>query len=186
MSMIHRFLKSKKGVTLLEGLIALMLLALVASASFAVLLSASRKSGGPDIREEMALAVERATKLLQAHVFAATPSDYNDYQNGLCGGEASSTLSTGTHNINCMLPPICDRNNGSSFSYTVSTVALKERTDDIGQENFSSYEVRDNDRLDGIQTTDDNVWGISSGLANSFEKPTYKVQFDITCNGFTL
>ena len=49
---MKKILKSKKGVTILEGLIALALLALVATGTFAVLLSSSRKSSQPDIRED--------------------------------------------------------------------------------------------------------------------------------------
>lgn len=56
---------NKKGVTLLEGLIALALLAMVAVGTFSVLLSSSRKSSGPDKYEEMLLAVERVHHGLQ-------------------------------------------------------------------------------------------------------------------------
>ena len=56
---------NKKGVTLLEGLIALALLAMVAVGTFSVLLSSSRKSSGPDKAEEMLLAIERAHHGLQ-------------------------------------------------------------------------------------------------------------------------
>ena len=51
--MINFFIKNKKGVTILEGLIALGLLAAVSVGIFGVLLSLSRKSYEPDIREEM-------------------------------------------------------------------------------------------------------------------------------------
>lgn len=54
-------LKNKKGVTLLEGLIALALLAIVATGTFSVLLSASRKTSSPDMREELVFAVEKPT-----------------------------------------------------------------------------------------------------------------------------
>ena len=57
---MKRILSKKTGVTILEGLIALGLLALVAAGTFGVLLSVSRKAGSPDIRESMILAVERA------------------------------------------------------------------------------------------------------------------------------
>ena len=50
---MKKLLKSKKGVTILEGLIALLLLAMISVGTFGVLLSTSRKSAQPDIREEM-------------------------------------------------------------------------------------------------------------------------------------
>ncbi len=58
-------LHDQKGVTVLEGLIALLLLAVISIGTFGVLLSASRKTTEPDIREEMILAVERANQALR-------------------------------------------------------------------------------------------------------------------------
>lgn len=117
--MMNRLLKNKKGVTILEGLIALGLLALVAGGTFGVLLSVSRKASRPDIREEMILAVERANEQLQVYVLAgAIPSHFQ----GLCGGE-SSPLSSGTHPIKCELPAICDQDK-SSFSYQVTSSSI--------------------------------------------------------------
>ena len=52
-------LQNRKGVTLLEGLIALALLAMIVVGTFGVLLSSSRKTTAPDKREEMVLAAER-------------------------------------------------------------------------------------------------------------------------------
>jgi len=122
MFMMNRLLKNKKGVTILEGLIALGLLAMVAGGTFGVLLSVSRKASRPDIREEMILAVERANEQLQVYVStAATPSHF---QNGLCGGD-SSPLAEGSHDIKCKLPAICDRAPlSSSFTYTVSNSSM--------------------------------------------------------------
>ena len=121
---LKHFLTKKTGVTVLEGLIALGLLALVAGGTFGVLLSISRKAGTPDIREEMALAVERANELLPMYAPLLQGSNMSDakianaYKNGLCG-EDDSPLSLGEHAIKCLLPPICDEQN-SSFVYTVA------------------------------------------------------------------
>lgn len=125
---MKRFLKhlltKKTGVTVLEGLIALGLLALVAGGTFGVLLSVSRKTGTPDIREEMSLAVERANELLPMYAPLLQGSNMSDakiadaYKEGLCG-EDVSPLSPGEHAIECLLPPICDEQN-SSFVYTVA------------------------------------------------------------------
>ena len=48
-----------------------------------------------------------------------------DLANGLCGGDLSP-MSTGEHNVACMLPPLCDKNN-SSFTYTVTQVDHREQ-----------------------------------------------------------
>ena len=170
---LKRVLTKKKGVTILEGLIALGLLALVAAGTFGVLLSVARKSGAPDIREEMVLAVERANDQLQMYPsgMVSGMSDnklYEQYANGMCGGSLipsdvrvsdSTPLSLGTHNIKCMLPPLCDYST-SRFTYTV--VESSFTTHSYGAANM---------------VTD---------YASAFPTKGRQVTFDITCNGFTL
>ncbi len=164
---MKRILSKKTGVTILEGLIAMGLLALVAAGTFGVLLSVSRKAGSPDIRESMALAVERAYDQLQMY----TP-ELNDLSNsnvpdtlafGLCGGD-SDPLGSGTHNIDCMLPPLCDKTN-SSFSYT--TGATKNTMSLPFVTNYGSG-------------------GTVSGWGGNTSATVRSVEFTITCNGFTL
>ena len=179
---MKRILKSKKGLSLLEGLLALMLLALVATGAFSVLLSTSRKSSEPDIREEMALAVERAQQMLQVYVFpnalypdsSAMYSDFGSYtyniSRGLCENETTdfATLGVGSHNIECLLPPICDRSN-SSFIYDVSTgssAALRPRS-------FDQAKVKKAD-------------GTDSPVTNTVSSDEINVSFSIKCNGYTL
>lgn len=155
--MMNRLLKNKKGVTILEGLIALGLLALVAGGTFGVLLSVSRKSSQPDIREEMLLAVERANEQLQMYTNGDTTNLPPEYQNGLCcNGDV--TLATGTHLIDCMLPAICDPDSlKSHFSYTVASRTIT---------------------ADGFP--EDTTY-------RAAELPdTKEITFNITCNGFTL
>jgi len=158
---MKKIIGNKKGVTLLEGLIALLLLAMVATSTFAVLLSSSRKSEGPDIREEMALAVDRASNLLQTYIYANNSTfdstTMTQIQNGLCPSNPDlSPLSAGTHAINCLLPPICDAsNNNSSFSYTVGPKAFSDLS--YGQ-----------------------------GKDTSVAKSGFTVTFNIQCNGYSL
>ncbi len=169
---MRKILKSKKGVSLLEGLIALLLLAIVATGTFGVLLSTSRKSSAPDIREEMALAVEKAQQMLQVYVypFDASQAEIHDdigsiysgnFLGGLCGEEDESRLQTpldnGRHDIDCLLPPMCDPNN-SEFYYTVA------RTTNTG----FRKNMRDNDAAD--TSSADEI----------------KVTFSISCNGYNL
>ncbi len=165
---MKRILSKKTGVTILEGLIALGLLALVAAGTFGVLLSVSRKAGSPDIRESMILAVERANEQLQMYTPSLTglanSSVPSELQNGLCGGD-SSPLSTGTtHYINCMLPPLCDKNK-SSFSYTTGT----EKT-----------------TMTIPFSTQYGANGLVSGWGGSSTATVRSIKFNITCNGFTL
>lgn len=173
MQFLKRVLTKKKGVTILEGLIALGLLALVAAGTFGVLLSVARKSGAPDIREEMVLAVERANDQLQMYssgiVSGMTNSKlYEQYAKGMCGGSLipaevkvsdSSPMELGSHNIKCMLPPLCDYSN-STFTYTVREASFT--THNYGASNM---------------VTD---------YASAFPTKGRQVTFNITCNGFTL
>ena len=115
-----KLLQSQAGVTVLEGVIALGLLAVVTAGAFGVLASASRKSSQPDMREEMTLAVEKVKDWLQS----------TDSSSGkLCDTDetAGGPLALGEHNVKCMLPLICDQNSDSSnFVYNVSSQNIQD------------------------------------------------------------
>lgn len=162
--MKHIF-KNKLGITLLEGLIALGLLSLAATATFGVLLSVSRKSSRSDIREEMLWAVERAHERLQMYngLSDTEVQSMPSAQQGLCGVESPyrHPLDTGApHTITCMLPPLCDLQRDSSFAYTVT--------------------------LEDMQRVQHSLF---NGDVNEVSGPLFqrkRISFDIRCNGFTL
>lgn len=166
-TMIKHLLKNKKGVTLLEGLIALMLLALVATGTFAVLLSASRKTNAPDLREEMVLAIDKATEELQMRMlsYGKTNSTLDtELQNGLCAGDNTDPFAAGAHYINCLLPPMCNPSNGSSFVYTITSQA----------------------NIAGVWMGTSYAHGYVDGAASQYYPESKKISFEISCNGFTL
>ncbi len=174
---MKQLLKNKAGVTVLEGVIALGLLALVTAGAFGVLLSASRQSSVPDIREEMSYAVEKAGDLLKVYInaqqndfaYAHLPGSLpcglcGKMNNGACTESAGDTIhpvdrtplaSGTTHHIGCLLPPICDRSN-SEFFYTIANSTMHE-----------------NKLADASTETDIDLNG-------------YKVDFSIKCNGYEL
>lgn len=155
---MKHILKNKKGVTLLEGLIALGLLALVTAGSFGVLLSISRQASQPDIREEMALAVEKAHQQLQRYTYEGTDTSIPaGIRFGLCGESSGDPFSSGSHDIECLLPAICDPAN-SSFTYNVTNSGMNIT--------LPANSISGN----FVYNDDDSV----------------KVQFKIKCNGFTL
>ena len=166
--MLKRILTNETGVTILEGLIALGLLALVAGGSFAVLLSVSRQSSQPDIREEMSYAVEKANDELQ--LFTSLPETIPDeYPKGLCGNdnkplERYSSSNPVRHNIACRLPPLCDKNHDSYFQYTV----------------YDNQAVDLNQRIPAT-LRDGAVVG-----AGENSVPVVKIKFEIACNGYKL
>ena len=166
---MKKILLARTGVTLLEGLIALGLLALVAAGTFGVLLSVSHKSTMPDLREEMALAVEQANDLLQIYADRTEDRDASIAENsgiprGLCGGDATP-FSVGEHHINCLLPAICDKDS-SSFSYTVSDMPLNIQSGETW-----AYYAHGHNYEEGL---------------NLNALPQSQITFTITCNGFTL
>lgn len=151
---MKRIFQNKIGITLLEGIIALGLLSLAATATFGVLLSVSRKSSRSDLTEEMLWAVERAhEELLKYNGLLPIPAD----QQGLCGGDMDP-LGDGVHTIGCLLPAICDRQRDSSFSYQVTSENMEEVL-------WTTYDAT---------------------LADSNLIKRKRIDFEITCNGFTL
>ena len=201
--MIKSILKGKKGITLLEGLIALALLAIVATGTFAVLLSASRKTSAPDLREELVFAVEKAHEQLQSYVYNTdftlqTKDDKGQYyvpeafRDGLCGrarfnaNTDTNPLGNGTHNIACLLPPVCDRNVANDCNdSTGAKSCFVYRINQASAGRWSS--VLPEEGRDKILNSD---WTTSEGV---YDKDTPKnasagktVTFEIRCNGYTL
>ena len=188
---MRELLKGKSGVTILEGVIALGLLALVTAGAFGVLLSASRQSSLPDMREEMLYAVEKASEKLQVYVEAAQTGETGrsylpeELKCGLCGhvnasGGCQSDISygfvtdttplgAGTHTITCMLPPSCDKNNGSTFSYTVSSIS-----------EVASRLVSEDVEGTGTWTHGED-YDMASPVFNG-----RRITFTIRCNGYEL
>ena len=166
---MKKILCKKTGVTVLEGLIALGLLALVAAGTFGVLLSVSRKASNPDIREAMILAVERAHEQLQMYTptMASLSNDSlpTELENGLCGNDSSPLSISTKHYINCMLPPICDRNNNSEFYYQTGIQKVNMQIPFVNNYGTS---------------------GMVSNWGNSQYATIRSVRFFIKCNGFIL
>ncbi len=179
---MKQLLNSKAGVTVLEGVIALGLLALITAGAFGVLLSASRQTSVPDIREEMAYAVEKAGDLLKVYINAQQSEFANAHLpdglacgpcgkmngSGGCVSSAGDTiyptdrtpLSSGRHDVGCLLPPVCDRSN-SEFYYSVLNTSTSH----------------DKDRLASASREP----GTGAGVFDD-----YTVTFTIRCNGYEL
>lgn len=201
--MIKNIIKNKRGVTLLEGLIALALLALVATGTFAVLLSASRKTSTPDLREELVFAVEKAHEQLQAYVYNTEFSlqakdDKNEFyvpaafREGLCGTASwlphqdLNPLANGTHNISCLLPPICDGDVANDCNdATGAKSCFVYRVNQTSAGRWSSMlpeEARDK-VLNSDWTTEAGVYDKETPKNASAGK---NITFEIRCNGYTL
>ena len=115
-------------------------------------------------KEEMLLAVEKANDALQQYAIdhqGNFNSDAYMEKKGLCDGD-DAPLSTGDpHNINCMLPAICDTNaNHSEFSYTVTTRS----------QNISAELVLNGNKIHDFGDTINHL----------------QITYNISCNGYTL
>ena len=195
-------LKNKKGVTLLEGLIALALLAIVATGTFSVLLSASRKTSSPDMREELVFAVEKAHEQLQSYVYntdfsLTTKDDKNQFmvpeafREGLCGRARfnqtvdNNPLANGTHNISCLLPPICDRDVANDCNdATGAKSCFVYRINQASAGRWSSMLPEEGrDKVLNTDWSEDGVYDKETPKNASAGK---NVTFEIRCNGYTL
>lgn len=181
-----KLLNSKAGVTILEGIIALGLLAVVMAGAFGVLLSASRKSSQPDMREEMILAVEKVKDRLQVYINTANDTTAQgelpaDLASGLCTGKKdieenslddTNPLGTGSHNIQCMLPIICDKDSDQSeFFYKVSGESVTLNLADKHTEGTNDEEGKICENCETVTAP------TTSNL---------KIKFTIKCNGYEL
>lgn len=178
-----KILNSKAGVTVLEGVIALGLLAVVTAGAFGVLLSAARKSTQPDMREEMALAVEGAKDELQVYINTVGNTTFLPelLKNNLCNleDEPFHPLVGGDsvhHHITCKLPKICDRTSPKSWFYyrIPSTNAVPTRL------NTAKHQEGGTDRVAKLCNN-----CVSYGLGSTGTS-TMRVEFNIQCNGYEL
>lgn len=176
---IRKLLSKKAGVTLLEGLIAIALLALVASGTFGVLLSVSRKTDQPDRREDMVYAIEGLNDILKSGAFIM--QDGNEeapsyIKTALCVGiETNSAnnnkpLSVGKHYVNCLLPLSCDRRT-SEFFYEVAEAKV-------------DFSALPNLRSSTFQNA--NIVGSQNPYSGNKEIASRSISYQITCNGYSL
>ena len=173
---MSKIFKSKEGVTILEGLVAMGVLAMVAVGVLGVVLSISRKSNQPDIREEMAYAVEQAYHDLQLYT-STDPNSPLPAGSGIpcmCSADPCHegdpdamhplAVTSEERPIDCRLPSLCDGAK-SSFSYRV-----------MSSDNFPNPS----------QLQQFPAGGATPSLENWSQIRNLSVNFSITCNGYKL
>ena len=198
--MLNFIFRNKKGVTVLEGLISLGLLSIVAVGIFGVLLSISRKTNEPDLREEVAMAVERAQEGLQLYAgledmntdvsMWTTPVGSNlVLPTGLCSNDPDTSiidntpLALGVHQIDCLLPPICDPAR-SSFSYEVHASEDYAWLTNLGEGCGTAcpYDYDNEAKVFHGYDSESGTW-TTGDLNYAKGRP---IEFTITCNGYRL
>lgn len=168
------------------------LLAIVAVGVFGVVLSISRKSNEPSVREDVAFAVEKARDELQRYAFLLDSEITIDVTTlnpplpaGICAATSPdiTPLSTGVeHNIACMLPPVCDPDN-SSFTYNVELQTNPWWNEsDWALEEIGTPYVMSKDMISFYGDPDgdgsyDPSWNMARGK---------RITFTVTCNGYKL
>lgn len=116
-------MKNSKGYTIIEAVIAMLLVSVVVGGIFSALMASRRAIVDPSYKEEMVFAVESANNLLKNYITGDKSKVTDDLKNGLCDDGTVDALSVGAHDIACLLPPVCDTRT-SSFTYTVSDVTV--------------------------------------------------------------
>ncbi len=116
-------MKNSKGYTIIEAVIAMLLVSVVVGGIFSALMASRRAIIDPSYKEDMVFAVESANNLLKNYITTDKTKVADDLKNGLCDDGTVDALSVGSHDIACLLPPVCDQAN-SLFSYTVSDVSV--------------------------------------------------------------
>lgn len=116
-------MKNSKGYTIIEAVIAMLLVSVVVGGIFSALMASRRAIIDPSYKEDMVFAVESANNLLKNYVTWDKTKVPDDLKNGLCDDGTVDALSVGTHEIDCLLPPVCDPA-ASSFNYIVSEVGV--------------------------------------------------------------
>ena len=126
---------NKKGFTLAEALIAMLLVAVMAAGIITALMATKRAIIAPSNREEMILAVERASSLIRtgslpascniSDPLAVTPS-------ATCDFTSNPVVITGCHNIRCLLPRTCQNTSaGDYFVYSVTEMSGSTQNEKI-------------------------------------------------------
>ena len=196
-------LKDKSGVTILEGVIALGLLALVMGGAFGVLLSTSRQTTQPDMYEEMSLAVEKASEQLKEYLDngdfgsvsgasfsnAVASRRMGQVRDCICGSPAGG-VACNPHDLSCFLPPICDINNGSSFTWTVDNTTGSSFAGNwpthVGTVSWQ-WEGRTNPQMYQFDATEVGKTLIRDSTSYpGGDRPSVGIRFNIVCNGYQL
>ena len=118
-------LKNKKGFTIIESVIAMLLVAIIVGGVFAALMAARRALIEPSYKEDMVYAAETVNNWLKTNVSGIEGME-DGAGNGPCNNN-SSPLSAGAHTCNNRLPEAC--RDGSSLTYTVLNFPVP---DDLG------------------------------------------------------
>lgn len=116
-------MKNIKGYTIIEAVIAMLLVSVVVGGIFSALMASRRAIIDPSYKEEMVFAVESANNLLKNYVTSDKSKVTDDLRSGLCDDGTVDAISVGTHDIKCLLPDVCNPTT-SSFTYTVTNVPV--------------------------------------------------------------
>ncbi len=113
---------NKKGYTIVEGIIAMLLVAIMVGGIFTALMASRRAIIEPSYREEMLYTVESLSNQLKNYVDAEGIGD------SLCG--STTPLSNGEHDCTSMLPDVCrtDGDYNSSLTYNVEGITAQDST----------------------------------------------------------
>jgi prepilin-type N-terminal cleavage/methylation domain-containing protein len=122
-----RKLMNKKGFTIIESVVAMLLVAVIVGGVFTALMASRRAIIEPGNKESMAFAMDSVYERLKTNI--RVESGTNDIDNGVGSGPCSVTnpLSTGTgKDVSCLLPDVCAQDATASFKYDISAVTVND------------------------------------------------------------
>ncbi|WP_428898393.1 prepilin-type N-terminal cleavage/methylation domain-containing protein [Parelusimicrobium proximum] len=121
--MIKRKIPAKKGFTIVEGIVAILLLAIVTAGVYGVILSTVRANIVPDIKEDSAYQIEAVTAALKL-LMTGAPSDFDAAKEvmpcifvGKTSTNPADYLTVGVHDIPWCMPLECL--DDTTFKYIV-------------------------------------------------------------------
>lgn len=116
-------MKARKGQTLVEVVVAIMISAMTATAVFSVVISSQYSNVKADKREAAAIALKAAAEYLKPYVSAVPGETAYVPNSGYLPGENVWALSPGTHNMNFIfdsMPQLKGKSTSPTMSYLVT------------------------------------------------------------------
>lgn len=115
-------IKNNKGYTMMESVVAMLLISIIVGGVFSALMASRRAIIEPSAREDMVYAVETVSNRLKAAV-DGTVSSNNGAKDSICGKESTPLRINSTeYKADCFLPDVCAEDSEIFYKITKHTV----------------------------------------------------------------
>ncbi|WP_424244089.1 type II secretory pathway pseudopilin PulG [Elusimicrobium posterum] len=154
---MNNIFKNKKGITIAEALISMVLLAMITVGIYGVIMASMRSAKKPNSREEIAFAIDHVNTILKSRITRENLS-VNSFNICRSGGTANYGNPSVFNITNCtdpqrFLPEMCDASQ-STFEYTVTITNYPLIKTDVNgnpyTENKENYSISFNVSCNGV------------------------------------